>query len=146
VEGPWGGDGGSFFCDGQVTGIKGWKISSSAKPAIIWSLPVKYDIWGQLFQSQVHGELDHAVEDMINFDYPDEYLQKIEGYYGQTSGIPVGNTYPKTITSISFKSNIKTYGPYGLSHGGETHFRSGIGKIMGFWGKSGMCLDQVGVL
>jgi len=49
------------------------------------------------------------------------------------------------MTSISFKSNIKTYGPYGLSHRGETHFRSGIGKIMGFWGKSGMCLDQVGV-
>jgi hypothetical protein len=63
------------------------------------------------------------------------------------SNIPytVGNISPKTITSISFKSNIKTYGPYGLSHGGETYFRCGIGKIMGFWGKSGMCLDQIGV-
>jgi hypothetical protein len=121
------------------------KISSSAKQAIIWSLRVEYDLWGQLFQSPVHGELDHAVEDTINFDYPDEYLQQIEGYYGQTSALTIGDIFPKTITSISFKSNIKTYGPYGLSNGGETHFRSGIGKIMGFWGKSGMCLDQVGV-
>ncbi len=81
----------------------------------------------------------------INFDYPDEYFQQIEGYYGQTSAITVGNISPKTITAISFKSNIKTYGPYGLSNGRETHFRNGIGKIMSFWEKSGLCLDKVGV-
>ncbi|KAH9569032.1 hypothetical protein CY35_03G110900 [Sphagnum magellanicum] len=68
VEGPWGGDGGISFRDGPVTGIKGLKISSSAKRAVIWSLRVDYDISGQLFHSQVHGELDHAVEDTINFD------------------------------------------------------------------------------
>jgi hypothetical protein len=49
----------------------------------------------------------------------------------------------KSITSISFKSNIKTYGPYGLSNGGETHFRSGIGKIMGFWGNQACVLIKL---
>jgi hypothetical protein len=63
----------------------------------------------------------------IKFNYPGEYLQQIEGFVG---AIP----FMTGITSITFKSNIRTYGPYG-GGGGETPFKSGIGKIVGFWGK-----------
>jgi hypothetical protein len=43
------------------------KISYSAEQAIIWSLRVEYfSAWDQLFQSQVHGELGRAVEDMVS--------------------------------------------------------------------------------
>jgi hypothetical protein len=42
------------------------KISSSAKGAVIWSIRVDYDIWDQLIQSEVHGELDHAVEETVS--------------------------------------------------------------------------------
>ncbi len=48
------------------------------------------------------------------------------------------------VTSLTFKSNIKTYGPYG-NPGGGTHFKSGIGQIIGFWGRSCLALDQIGV-
>jgi hypothetical protein len=79
----------------------------------------------------------------ITFNYPGEYLQQIEGFVGK---IPMmsGDQQVTAISSITFKSNIKTYGPYG-GGGGETPFKSGIGKIVGFWGKSGLAIDQIGV-
>jgi hypothetical protein len=47
------------------------------------------------------------------------------------------------VTSLTFKSNIKTYGPYGNL--GGTHFKSGTGQIMGLWGRLCLALDQIGV-
>ncbi len=79
----------------------------------------------------------------VRFNYPDEYLQQIEGFSGIIPGVVVGNNPVTGITSITFKSNIQSYGPYGT--GGEVYFTSGIGKIVGFWGKSGWGLDQIGV-
>jgi hypothetical protein len=49
------------------------------------------------------------------------------------------------ITCITVHSNIGTYGPYGRNHEGDTPFKSDIGKIVGFWGRSGTCIDQLGV-
>jgi hypothetical protein len=79
----------------------------------------------------------------VRFNYPDEYLQQIEGFSGIIPGLVVGNNPVTGITSLTFKSNIKSYGPYGT--GGERYFKSGIGKIVGFWGRSGLVLDQIGV-
>ncbi|CAM6027562.1 unnamed protein product, partial [Sphagnum balticum] len=79
----------------------------------------------------------------VPFNYPDEYLQQIEGFSGIIPGEVVGNNPVTGITSITFKSNIQSYGPYGT--GGGKYFTSGIGKIVGFWGKSGWTLDQIGV-
>jgi hypothetical protein len=77
----------------------------------------------------------------VRFNYPDEYLQQIEGFSGI---VPIVLGYPVTgITSITFKSNIQSYGPYGT--GGGIYFKSGIGKIVGFWGRSGTVLDQLGI-
>jgi len=77
----------------------------------------------------------------VRFNYPDEYLQQIEGFSGV---VPINEGYPvRGITSITLKSNIQSYGPYGS--GGEIYFTSGIGKIVGFWGRSGLGLDQIGV-
>jgi hypothetical protein len=81
----------------------------------------------------------------ITFDYPLEYLQQIEGYYGVTPAVVCGGPVT-TISSITFKSNIKTYGPYGRRAKDHERFKSDIGKVVGFFGRSGMCLDQIGVL
>jgi hypothetical protein len=82
----------------------------------------------------------------IEFNYPGEYLQQIEGFVGLLPALPVTVGYPLIpgISSITFKSNIRTYGPYG-GGGGDTPFKSGIGKIVGFWGRSGLAIDQIGV-
>jgi len=48
------------------------------------------------------------------------------------------------VTSITFKTNVKSYGPYG-NPGGRTPFKSGIGKILNFWGSSGYALDRLAI-
>lgn len=60
------------------------------------------------------------------------------GTYGQAYG---GQT---VVTSLSFVSNNKTYGPFG--NPSASSFTSRPGKqILGFYGKSGWLLDQIGV-
>jgi hypothetical protein len=92
------------------------------------------------------------------FDYPSEYLVQIQGSYGVTPAlISFGendhnlqlNMSPDTtvgpnnrftvIASLTFKTNIRTYGPFGAT--GDTTFKSDVGKILGFFGATGFCLD-----
>jgi hypothetical protein len=75
----------------------------------------------------------------IKFNHPDETLQQIEGLTG-----PIDRVGSNLVTSITLKTNIKTYGPYG-NPGVGTHFNSGIGKIMGFWGNWGWAVDKIGI-
>ncbi len=72
---------------------------------------------------------------------PYQFLTQIEGYHGVTHfGI-------HALTGITFHTNLKKVrGPYG---GGKepnfTHFQSSVGKIVGFFGKTGDVVDQLGV-
>jgi hypothetical protein len=77
----------------------------------------------------------------IKLNYPSEYLRQIEGSYGE---VPFHEgLHLIGITSITFKSNLRLYGPYGRR--GEDTFESESGKIVGFWGGSGKYLDNIGV-
>jgi hypothetical protein len=78
----------------------------------------------------------------IKLNYPVEYLQEIKGSYGE---IPFyEGLHLIGISSITFKSNSRAYGPYGKP--GEHTFKSESGKIVGFWGGSGRrCLESIGV-
>lgn len=49
------------------------------------------------------------------------------------------------VTSLTFVTNKNVYGPYGKERGQRFESLSG-GKVMGFFGKSGTLLDQLGVL
>jgi hypothetical protein len=78
----------------------------------------------------------------VKLNYPAEYLHQIEGSYGETP-YTVGGQRVIGITSITFKSNFRAYGPYG-KHGKDI-FKSESGKIVGFWGGYGSILDSIGV-
>jgi hypothetical protein len=78
----------------------------------------------------------------IKLNYPSEYLQQIEGSYGAVR-FRNSQHYTLTITSITFKSNFRAYGPYGKP--GKYTFKSESGKIVGFWGTDGDRLDTIGV-
>ncbi|CAM6047206.1 unnamed protein product [Sphagnum compactum] len=149
VEGPWGGlSGGVPFNDGLATGIKGLKIKSNTR--VFFSLSVEYDKRGKSFHSPHHGNpsSDRAKElkeDEIKFNYPNEYLQQIWGVSGKKHGYHVGKRLVTCVTSITFKTNIKTYGPYGNPKSGDQSFTSSSGKILGFWGGSGQVLDRLGI-
>jgi len=78
----------------------------------------------------------------IKLNYPVEYLREIEGSYGEVPFYE--GLHLIGISSITFKSNIRDYGPYGTP--GEDTFKSESGKIVGFWGGSnGGCLESIGV-
>jgi len=75
-------------------------------------------------------------------NYPTEYLQQIEGSY-DAAPFWLGGQHMICITSITFKSNFKVYGPYGKP--GKDTFKSESGKIVGFWGGCSSVLDSIGV-
>jgi hypothetical protein len=68
-------------------------------------------------------------------ELPAEYLQQIEGSYDEVP-FHVNRQPIIAITSITFKSNFKAYGPYGKP--GKDTFKSECGKIVGFWGGYGL--------
>ncbi|KAH8949775.1 hypothetical protein BDL97_10G049300 [Sphagnum fallax] len=140
VQGPWGGDG-IAFCDGVSAGITGFKIKTGN--GVILSLEVECDICSQSFLS-THGDIfSGGTSEQIVLKYPEEYLQQIQGSYDETpwkysTGYPIIG-----ITSITFKSNFRAFGPYGKL--GTVTFKSEIGKIVGFWGKGNRCINSIGV-
>jgi len=71
---------------------------------------------------------------------------QVEGYYG-VNYRKVDGVLIQALLAITFHTNLKkVHGPYG---GGEepnfTHFRSFVGKIVGFLGHVGFVVDQLGV-
>jgi len=77
---------------------------------------------------------------------PYEFLTQIEGYYGVTH-FEVGGVRICGLTGITFRTNLQeVHGPYG---GGKepnfTPFQTSVGKIVGFFGKTGQIVDQLGV-
>lgn len=50
------------------------------------------------------------------------------------------------VTSITFVTNKKTYGPYGSVTGGASFETARHGKIMGFFGRVTTCVQSFGVL
>lgn len=76
----------------------------------------------------------------VKFDYPNEILTKIHGYYGSFNHLG-----PNLVRSLSFESNKKTYGPFGVEQG--TYFSVPLtgAKIVGFHGRCGWYVDAIGV-
>ncbi|KAF7034424.1 hypothetical protein CFC21_045445 [Triticum aestivum] len=68
----------------------------------------------------------------------DEYLTSVHGHYGQFKDFVV-------IRSLTFVSNLRSYGPYGKEDGVPFALHAGPGgKIMGFHARSGQFLDAIG--
>lgn len=76
----------------------------------------------------------------IKLDYLDEYIGMMSGYYGEVDGVTV-------VISLTFRSNIRTYGPFGgQENPNHTYFRTpwNIGMINGFYGRSGNSVNAIG--
>lgn len=74
---------------------------------------------------------------------------QIEGRFGITSEMVYESndgTNPITcLKSLTFRTNCETYGPYGNSSESDREFKSDTGRILGFYGKSGLVIDALGV-
>uniref|UniRef100_A0A0D6QXY8 Jacalin-type lectin domain-containing protein n=2 Tax=Araucaria cunninghamii TaxID=56994 RepID=A0A0D6QXY8_ARACU len=137
VEGPWGGAGGKQWTDGTYGDIK--RITLKVGD-VIDSIQVQYQLLGRNEGMSVNAPLhggEGGSEVQIAFTTSGEYVTKIKGttknYYGNI-----------VVTSLTIISNVKTYGPYGKG-GGDTFESKGDGKIVGFHGRAGDSLDQIGV-
>eukprot|EP00252_Welwitschia_mirabilis_P027971 TRINITY_DN9859_c0_g1_i2.p1 TRINITY_DN9859_c0_g1~~TRINITY_DN9859_c0_g1_i2.p1 ORF type:complete len:175 (+),score=18.81 TRINITY_DN9859_c0_g1_i2:72-596(+) len=135
--GPFGGDGGSPWNDGCLKGVKQIIIvHAEAIDSIRFQYAKTYSsVW-----SDKHGGNGGHKTDTIVLNFPDEKIVSITGRYGKiNSGKPV-------IRSLTFHTNWRTFGPYGVEQG--TYFSIPINdgaKIAGFHGRSGWFLDAIGV-
>lgn len=63
----------------------------------------------------------------------------LAGRYG-----PVVYGAGPVIRSLTFKSNIRTFGPFGIEEGTPFNFLANRGHIVGFYGRTGWFLDSLG--
>jgi hypothetical protein len=69
-----------------------------------------------------------------------EYVVQVLGTHGQ------GANVADLIRSLKFITNKTTYGPYGNPSGGTSFASYREGRVVGFFGRSGDLLDQLGVI
>ncbi|KAL5697411.1 hypothetical protein ACHQM5_030728 [Ranunculus cassubicifolius] len=134
--GPWGGAGGRPFDDGVFTGIRSILVrrDDDAVRAII----IEYDRSGQSVVMRHGSEIGHNVN-RVCLDYPKECLISVSGFYGPFHGQDV-------IKSLSFQTTKGKYGPFGEELGIFFSSTEVNAKIVGFHGRSGACLDAIGVV
>ncbi|KAH9326936.1 hypothetical protein KI387_007114, partial [Taxus chinensis] len=138
VYGPWGGNGGSIFDDGNYTGVRQIVLTRGAGIA---SLKVQYDRNGHSIWGNKHGGTSSGIKtDKIVLDYPFEILTHITGYYGTV--LLMG---PVAIKSLTFHTTRGKHGPYGDEQGIFFNSKLAEGMIVGFHGRKGWAVDAIGV-
>ena len=72
---------------------------------------------------------------------PSEYVMEVSGTYGLCSPHP-----DVVITSLTLVTNLCSYGPFSQPTGTPFHTRvDNSASIVGFFGRSGIYLDAIGV-
>ncbi|XP_021847790.2 jacalin-related lectin 3-like [Spinacia oleracea] len=103
--GPWGGDGGMIFDDGNYTGVREVDLTRSGG---LVSIRVCYEQNVNMIWENKHGGSGGLKHHKIVFNYPYEMLTHITGYYG-----PMILRGPTVLKTITFHTNKRSYGPFG---------------------------------
>lgn len=116
---------------------------------VIDSLQYQYIENGASVLSEKHGSNDghtSAKFTVVTLDYPSEFLTAITGSYGWFSLVDGGQM--QIVSSITFYTNTKTYGPFGCHRPNDAVFDFQLGpdnEFGGFHGIAGMYLNSIGV-
>ncbi|KAK4756485.1 hypothetical protein SAY87_006612 [Trapa incisa] len=157
----WGGNGGTSWDDGKHNGVREIQLIYGH---CIDSILVVYDKNNTPVKGEKHGGSGGSNYTEVFFmnircffspfslylstlggsafqvklQYPDEYLVSVSGNYCTMvkGGTPV-------IRSLTFKTNKKTYGPFGMELGTPFCFQLEGHHIVGFKGRSGWYLDAI---
>ncbi|XP_020408040.1 uncharacterized protein [Zea mays] len=135
--GPWGGDGGQPQDIGTLPcRLDRIKISSGL---IIDSIEFSYA--GPDSQYRTAGPWGGHGGDNSSFQLAgSEFLTGVSGSIGTFNG------HANVITSLTFVTNARSYGPFGRGRGTSFHIPvQGNGCIVGFFGRSGRYLNAIGV-
>ncbi|KAL1198222.1 Myrosinase-binding protein 1 [Cardamine amara subsp. amara] len=76
----------------------------------------------------------------FELDFPNEYIISVEGVYDKVYGIAA-----EVVMMLRFKTNKRTSPPFGLDSGEVFVLEEKDHKIVGFHGKAGEFVHQVGV-
>eukprot|EP00257_Ricinus_communis_P015536 XP_015573475.1 jacalin-related lectin 3 isoform X1 [Ricinus communis] len=135
--GPWGGQNGCRWDDGVYSTVRQLVIVHGSG---IDSIQIEYDKKGTSIWSEKHGGNGGNRTDKVKLDYPDEYLASVSGHYGS-----LNQWGPVFVRSLTFQSNKRTYGPFGVEQGTYFSFPMTGGRIVGFHGKGGYFVDAIGI-
>ncbi|KAJ1411137.1 Leucine-rich repeat domain superfamily [Sesbania bispinosa] len=133
--GPWGGNGGTSWDDGTFTGVREVTL---VYDRCIDSIRVVYDKNGKPFTAEKHGGVGGSKTAEIKLQYPEEFLISVSGHY-----TPVVRGGTPVIRSLTFKSNRRTFGPYGVEEGTPFTFSIDGGQVVGFKGRGDWYLDSI---
>ncbi|KAL2234786.1 jacalin-related lectin 19-like [Sesamum indicum] len=136
VVGPWGGNGGTAWDDGSYSGVREITLVYAR---CIDSIRVVYDKNGVPVSGEKHGGVGGNTTAQIKLKFPEEFLTTVTGHCSPVvcGGSPV-------IRSLTFKSNRRTFGPFGVEEGVPFSFPMEGGQIVGFKGRAGWYLDAIG--
>nr|ARQ31656.1 lectin [Artocarpus nitidus subsp. lingnanensis] len=143
IIGPWGAkpstsSNGKAFDDGAYTGIREIKLSYN-KGTAIGGFQVTYDLNGSPFVGKNHTSFITGFTTVkISLNFPYEYIVQVNGHIGKVIGYTV-------VRSLTFKTNKKTYGPYGVTSGTPFSLPIEKGLVVGFKGSIGNWLDYFGM-
>ncbi|XP_076958116.1 jacalin-related lectin 19-like [Bidens hawaiensis] len=134
--GPWGGNVGNYWDDGVHGGVRGITLVYGS---CIDSICITYDNDGKSFRAVKHGGMGGTKSAQIKLQYPGEILVGVSGHFCPVvyGGFPM-------IRSLTFRSNRRTFGPFGVEDGTPFNFFTNRGHIVGFYGRSGWLLDSIG--
>ncbi|CAK9174521.1 unnamed protein product [Ilex paraguariensis] len=136
IVGTWGGNGGTNWDDGIYSGVREITL---VYDRCIDSIRLVYDKNGKPVSSEKHGGVGGSKTAEIKLQFPEEFLTSMSGHY-----CPVVHGGSPVIRSLTFKSNRRTFGPFGVEEGIPFSFSMDGGKIVGFMGRSGWYLDAIG--
>nr|CAJ38387.1 jacalin-domain protein [Plantago major] len=136
VVGPWGGQGGTTWDDGSYSGVREITLTYGR---CIDSIRIVYEKNGKPVSGEKHGGVGGFKTTEIKLQFPDEVLTSVSGHC-----CPVVHGGSPVIRSLTFKSNKRTFGPFGVEEGSPFSFPMEGGQIVGFKGRNGWFVDAIG--
>ncbi|XP_013725114.2 jacalin-related lectin 36-like [Brassica napus] len=128
-----GGDHGAAWDDGFYEDVR--KIYVGQGDSGVSFIKFVYDGGKKLVAGDGHGKMS-----LFELDFPNEYIVLVEGCYDKVFGIEA-----EVVTMVKFKTNKRTSPPFGMDGGTTFVFEMKDHKIVGFHGKAGDYVHQVGV-
>ncbi|KAG6742363.1 hypothetical protein POTOM_053234 [Populus tomentosa] len=135
--GPWGGSGGDrwiYRASGGITEIV-LRVEGNIKSI---SFKDASGLVSGTFGGRGNDPNDRGEEKKIEIQWPSEHLKSISGTYGSYEGQLV-------ITSLSFITNLTTYGPFGTAPGETFSIPIADSAVVGFHGRCASYLDALGI-
>ncbi|KFK23807.1 hypothetical protein AALP_AAs58574U000100, partial [Arabis alpina] len=133
-----GGNGGAAWDDGAFDDVR--KIYVGQGDSGVSFVKFEYDSSKKLVAGDGHGKKSLLGTEEFELDFPKEYIVSVEGYYDKVFGVEAD-----VVTMLKFKTNKRTSQPFGIDSGTQFVLEMKDHKIVGFHGKAGDFVHQVGV-